>query len=233
MKLFEKYRHNQADDKEQAAMTELFIKHKYDQELRQKMTQRLAQQYGIKRDDNATTGRIRLLQFIRWGTSIAAAVLVGLAIWQVAQPQLSYQELTTEYLSVYTASNERRKGAEDISEQRTAAIDAYSARDFVRSAQLRQVVVDSEEAIEDDYFYLGLSYLYQTPPQAEAAITALQDGLALPASELAEEIRWYLSLAYLKADRLQEAQQQLQQIVDQKWWNAKKAKKLLKALPEQ
>lgn len=231
MKLFEKYRQNQADDQEQAAMTELFIKQKFDQDLRHKMTQRLAKDYGIKRETTTTSTKTRRLQLIRWGGSIAAAVLVGLAIWQVAQPQLSYQELTNNYLSVYTSSNERRKGAEDISEQRTLAIDAYSDRDFVRAAELRQIVVQSPEATEDDYFYLGLSYLYQEPPQVAAAINALQTGLALPARELTEEMQWYLSLAYLKAERISEARLLLNQIVENQQWNAKKAGRLLKVLP--
>lgn len=232
MRLFDKYRNNQTSEDEQSAMTEILIQNKFDEGLRQKMTQRLEQQYGIKRTPEASSARVRRLQLLRWGSSIAAAVLVGLAIWQVATPKLDYQALSAAYMTEYMATNERGKGLDNITEQRNSAIDAYMVKDFVLAAQLRETVTQSEQADAEDYLYLGLSYLYQTPPQTDKAITAFQSGLGYTDDKVREETQWYLSLSYLQAGQLQNARDLLETIVANKQWNRAKAKKLLKRIPQ-
>mgnify|MGYP001796381696 CR=1 FL=1 len=144
MKLFDKYYHNETNEEEQSAMTELLIQRKYDQELRQKMAQRLAQQYGIKRTPQVRATKVRRLQVIRWGASIAAAVLIGFAIWQFGSPQLGYQALTAEYLSEHMPETVRGKGWAEVLEQRDAAIQAYVTKDFASSAEHWELVSQSE-----------------------------------------------------------------------------------------
>lgn len=231
MKLFDKYQHSEANEEEQSIVTERLIQNKFNQELRQKMAQRLDQEYGIKRETGSA--RMRRLQLIRWGSGIAAAILVGLAIWQLSTPELDYQALTAEYLTEYVPTNERGKGLEDAFEQRAAAIDAYLVKDFERAAELRKLVTDSEYAEAEDFFYLGLSYLYQNPPQINAAVAALQEANRYTDSLVEEETQWFLSLAYLQAEQLHNARPLLQAIVTNRQWNAAKARKLLKRLPRQ
>lgn len=231
MKLFDKYRQDRTSEEEQAEMTELFIQKKFDQQLRSKMSARLEQDYGITRTAAGRTSAVRRQMIIRWASSIAAAILVGFAIWQIASPQANYQQLTDELLTAYVPSDEVRKGAGDFSEQRVQAINAYGRKEFAQSAQLRQVIVQAGAAVEEDFFYLGVSLLSQESPQPAAAVEALQQALAIPQGQLREEAEWYLSLAYLKSDRLSEARSLLTQIVNGNQWKAEPAARLLKTLP--
>lgn len=233
MKLFDKYYNSEANEEEQSAMTELLIQKKYDQELRQKMAARLAQQYGIKRTPKGGLARTRRLQLIRWGGSIAAAILIGFAIWQISSPQLDYQALTAEYLSEHMPETDRGKGWAEVLDQRNAAIQAYVTEDFVGAAELWKLVSEAEQAEAKDFFYLGLSYLFQKESQSEAAITALQQAMQFSDKSIQEESRWYLSLAYLQAEQPQNALPLLQEIVDRREWKHANARKLLKRLPQQ
>lgn len=235
MKIFNKYLNNTTSDQEQEAITELFIREKFNNELRQKMTQRLQANYGIARDQpGGKSTRLNRLQIIRWGSSIAAAILIGFAVWYVTAPTPSYQQLTNEYLAEHIPSNERRKGAAEISQLRAAAIDAYSKQDYVKSAELRKQVTEYPEARGEDFFYLGLSYLFQEKAQLAPAIEALRSAVEFPTGHYyQEESQWFLSLAYIKAERIEEARALLQSTVDQQLWNANKAQQLLEALPDQ
>ena len=72
MKIFNKYLNNTTSDQEQEAITELFIREKFNNDLRQKMTQRLQANYGIARNQpGAKSTRLNRLQIMRWGSSIA------------------------------------------------------------------------------------------------------------------------------------------------------------------
>lgn len=231
MKLFEKYWQSKANEEEKAAMTELFIQKKFDQELKAKMSQRLEHEFGVVRSTGFSTAGVRRRMVVRWVSSIAAAVLVGLAIWQIASPRLDYRDLTNDLLTAYIPSNEMRKGAGDFTQQRTEAIIAYGEQDFERSAQLRNLIAQAGAATEEDFFYLGVSYLSQDQIQVPPAIEALQKALEIPNGQLREEAQWYLSLAYLKADRIAEGRNLLQQIVSENAWNANSAARLLQVLP--
>ncbi|MEL6660370.1 MAG: hypothetical protein AAFY48_02890 [Bacteroidota bacterium] len=233
MKLFNKYYHNEANEEEQSAMTELLIQKKYDQALRQKMAARLANEYGIQRTPVVSNLRARRLQLIRWGGSIAAAVLLGLAIWQISSPQLDYQALTVAYLSEQMPETYRGKGWKEVLEQRDAAIQAYVTEDYATAAQLWALVTQAEEAEAKDFLYLGLSYLFQEEPQLETAITALQQALTYTNKDIEQVSRWYLSLAYLQAEQPENARPLLEEIIANEHWNIAKAKELLKRIPQQ
>ncbi len=233
MKLFDKYRQNSANEEEKAAMTELFIQQKYDKELKDKMKKRLERDHGITRNRSQQGTALRRKMVVRWVSSIAAAVLIGLAIWQVASPRLNYQNMADEMLTAYIPSNEMRKGAGDFSEERGEAIIAYNRQDFERSAQLRELIAKGGAATEEDFFYLGVSFLSQEQVQVAPAIEALQNALNIPQGQLRQEAQWYLSLAYLKADRIADARSLLERIVNENEWKASSAARLLEVLPSE
>lgn len=231
MKLFDKYRKGDTNEEELYAMTESLIKQKFDQELREKMSRRLAEEYGISR----TTAAVRTLRlnWVRWSAGVAAALLIGIVAWQVVgDSSPSYQALTNEYLAMHYPNNETRKGASDISEQRGQAIAAYNRKDFATSARLRALVTTSEEATTDDFFFLGLSYLYQETPQGAEAIEPLLQATKDPTEELQDEAKWYLALAYVAAGQFTEARALLEERIRAGVWKVAEAKALLDSLPK-
>jgi hypothetical protein len=230
MKLFDKYRLNQANEEEVSAMTEKLINNKFDQERRKAYADKLTKEYGISRSSSANTFRMTTT---RWIIGVAAVLLVGVVSWQLLISTGSYTTLTNEYLAIHYPNNETRKGATNLSELRAAAITAYNNKDYQQAAELRSQVVEQAEANEYDFFFLGLSYLYQQPAQTELAIRAFQQAINYPAKELLQESEWYLSLAYLKANQLDQARTLLQKRVKDNRWNAEKAARLLKALDQE
>lgn len=230
MKLFDKYRLNKANEDELNAMTELLIKDKLDREKRREYSERLLKEYGITR--SASTANIRLLN-IRRIVAVAAILLLGIIAWQMFAIDANYNQLTDEYLAVQYANNELRKGeVVDLGELRVKAITAYNNKAYQEAAQLRQQVAQTAEATEYDFFFLGLSYLYQQPAVSDKAIEAFRQAIAHPQKELLEESEWHLALSYLKAGQLNDAKQLLQQIVDNQSWQDDKAEQLLKALSQ-
>ena len=69
--------------------------------------------------------------------------------------------------------------------------------------------------------------------QVAPAIEALQNALNIPQGKLREEAQWYLSLAYLKAERVADARSLLERIVNENEWKASSATRLLEVLPSE
>ena len=120
----------------------------------------------------------------------------------------------------------------NLSAQRADAIQAYRVKDFKTSAAIRKTIVDSSEYTPEDQLYLGLSLLYQSPPQANDAIMVFETILADDDVKSDEEARWFLALAYLQADQVDAAKEVLQEIVDNNSWNAKNASEIITELEE-
>ena len=233
MKLFDKYRANNINEDELSTMTKQLIKQKFDRELRQKMGHRLQEEYGITRD-GAASGRIVRRKIFRWSLSVAAALLIGVVAWQVVGDVTpTYQSLTKEYLANHYPNNELRKGASEISEKRAEAILAYNKGDFETSARIREEIATMPQANTEDFFFLGISYLYQDPPKGEQAIGPLQTAVADPTGKglIQEETEWYLTLAYVAAGRFDAAREMLEKKIRNGGWNATKASDLLHSLP--
>jgi tetratricopeptide (TPR) repeat protein len=233
MSLFDKYRTNSTNEDELGAMTQQLVKQKFDHELRQKMTHRLREEYGITRDGESGV-RIVRMKVLRWSLSVAAALLIGIVAWQVVGDRSpSYQSLTKEYLAAHYPNNELRKGATEISEKRGAAIAAYNKGDFETSARLREEIARMPEANTEDFFFLGISYLYQDPPKGEQAIGPLEKAVSDPTGTglIQEETEWYLTLAYVEAGRFAAAREMLNKKIRNGGWNASKVRDLLHSLP--
>lgn len=235
MNLFDKYRANNINEDELSTMTQQLIKQKFDLELRQKMARRLEEEYGITRD-GAANRRIARMKILRWSLSVAAALLIGVVAWQVFDnTKPTYQSLTREYLAAHYPNNELRKGATEISELRGAAVAAYNQGDFEASARIREEIAMMPQANTEDFFFLGISYLYQDPPKGEQAIEPLQKAVADPTGTglIQEEAEWYLTLAYVEAGRFAAAREMLEKKIRNGGWNASKARDLLNSLPQE
>jgi hypothetical protein len=110
---------------------------------------------------------------------------------------------------------------EDI---RDKANTAYRSGDFATAAAYyKQVAVPSEA----DHFYHAMSLLQAG--QTENAIVLLSD-IARVSGSYHEQAAWYLALAYLKTNRIEEAKAMLARIREKNYFMAEKAEELLKKL---
>lgn len=230
MNLFEKYTQHQATPLEADQMTEQLVTDKFNQELRQQMGKRLAQEYGITR--NGARGQLRLLRWV-----VAAAAVIGLTVvgWQFLSgpptPQTTAIALAESYLDHHFADPRDRKGLVDFDELRAEAANAYNQRDFPAAISRYESLFRATEKQEIvDYLFLGISYLSVQPPQPQKAITALETISNNAQNEYPDETAWFLTIAYVLAGDMDKAKPLLKVRIEQGDWNQEKAAQLLQYL---
>jgi TolA-binding protein len=79
------------------------------------------------------------------------------------------------------------------------ALDAYRSDDFKGAADTLEEVTRKHAGYADPYFYLGVSRMFLG--EHEEAIRALERTRELGSAALAQDARWYLGLAHLRAGR--------------------------------
>jgi len=92
-----------------------------------------------------------------------------------------------------------------------AWVEAYQSGDYQQATVLLKNALQNGEDNAVLQYYAGLSHLYQQPRQPAQAITYLAQ---VKEGALAQQADWYLALAYLLENNVEEAQPLLQQIVD-------------------
>ncbi len=211
--------------------TDRLLQLQQDQIIRAKWAIELEEKYGVRRQqEQAPKSRLR---WLRYGASIAASLLLACLAWQWwPASATNYQQMADTYLSQPFEIKQTRKGAQEIERLRGQAMEAYNNKAYDRAVVFRNAIVSSGQATKEDHFYLGLSYLYQQPSLANDAAEQMEIALTFPERRYREEIHWFLALAYVKAERLEEARSSLQNIIDRKYWNADKAVELIENIPE-
>lgn len=229
MKILPTYTKRDISPEELEETSERFLQEMFNDELRRKWSQKLAQEQHLER--KGTSRKIRIL----WMAGIAASLLLGIVTWQfLSESVSSKKELVAMYLEDYVVNDETRKGGAGDELLRQESIEAYNREDFVQAAILRQQVVDRDSAVtKADLYYLGLSYLYQEPPQAQKAIPILEKSSQLPGRRFALEGQWYLALAYIVNNEDDKARPILEQLIDLQQWKAEEAAALLQLLDSQ
>jgi tetratricopeptide (TPR) repeat protein len=105
------------------------------------------------------------------------------------------------------------------------AVSAYRNGQFsVAVAAIESSMDIGSEKLDEKYFYLGLSYLYEDVPNYEKAINHLAKSKELNSSSLyAPKAHWFMALAYLKQGKVKEAKTMLQLVINENTTNWKKA----------
>lgn len=146
-------------------------------------------------------GQRRFLQMS--GIAAAVALMIGLAyafIFNTIDTQAVFDEYYSPYYNVLEGTE---RSVENVSGN--LAMRLYDQQ------QYEEAILVFEEAISQDpnnvhlLFYKALSHL--SIDQAEAAIAALKQVLNDPGNQLQEPARWYLGLAYLQNDDVEQAEE--------------------------
>lgn len=169
-----------------------------------------------------------------WSAKFAAAaaavillLILPLYFYTGSGDAENYQLLAEQYIAEDTfPSSDTRMGSEEEKMLWGEAKEAYQQKSYSEAAEkISQIAPKNQE----QWFYLGLSHLYQSPSNYSKVIETLQEARKLD-GRFKHEINWFLSLAYLKNEQLTEAKTELENIVKLNRWKIEEAKKLLKSL---
>lgn len=170
--------------------------------------------------------KTRIFRSPKWYLGLAAVILLLVVpLYFVMRPPL-HQRMFNDYFEAYPNVVTTR-GDEEASKQQ--AMEAYEAGEFANSipqfeAYLKVVPLDSEMV-----FFSGVAHLANN--QAEEAI-GLFSSVENKNFLFFIQVEWYLSLAYIKADRLTSARPLLESLTTYPNSYRDKAKELLASLPE-
>ena len=230
MEASEKYTQPHLSGKELEQASEHLLDALHDRQLRRNWQRQLADDYQVP----ARRSRTSIIRKLQPWLAVAASLVLVLSVWYwwPVTPK-DHTVLLSEHLTRTFPNSEGRKDEIIGDSLRAQAIAAYINGNFVAAAQLREQVVERDSAIiEEDIFYLGLSYLYQQPPKVQRAIPYFEQASEWPAGQFTAESRWFLALAYLQNEQIPAARQILENIVATGLWPGQPARDLLEQLPD-
>ncbi|MCF8235567.1 MAG: hypothetical protein K9G67_14815 [Bacteroidales bacterium] len=173
-------------------------------------------------------GLIRFSLVFKYAAAAAFVVLIGLGIYLLQKDRSrTNQELFNKYFSSYTSIIENRD-AENRSLLLTKGMTAYSKGEFQESIHLFEQLIGHPAYSTPAAFYTGLSYLELR--KADQAVKYLKMTTSYD-SIFKLEAQWYLSLAYLLANKKEQAAELLVSIEsDPDHYYREKAQKLLRQI---
>jgi len=228
MQQLSKYFNSELSETEQEEITKRLLENHFDDQSKARWRKILETEYKVSATQKNKAIKTNL--FVKIGmiaASVAFVFLIGNFFFDSSNQHKSKAN-TAELLKGYLAEKYdplslKKSPRED--DLRTKAINAYVLGDYEKAINyFDQISMEGE-----DYVFKGLSYLYTHQP--ERAIPSLQKAIDLVpfgGFRVSEEIRWQLSLAYLKNEQDEKAIVELKRIANNKFGKRQKdAEKLL------
>ena len=212
-------------------ISERLITEKLDRDKRKEWEEKLKSEYAVEKAPTRKFPFGRRSGFFL--LSIAASLLILLTVFVLIPTNPLPQYLQTvnqqiEQLAIMSDQSVLRKGPQEVQALRMEATLAYADKKYEKSISHWELVLASDSATGMDHFYLGLCYLQKTSPAPSKTVESLLASRAMNGPE--EEIKWVLSLAYVKAGELEKAAQELAIIVQGQSYKAVEAANLLELL---
>lgn len=224
------YKDGKASKEELEEFTNAFMRAKHDYDRKNRWQSMLQLQHDFRRDKIDTEVKPIRRSILMWAAS-AAAVVIAFVLWMLAPDTtaVTYEQLADNYLAEeFYENQEDSRGEQDVEQLNLQAIFAYNQKDFETAIGLYENIVQSGQANDRHYFFLGLSYLYLD--RYDEAITNLQQVPAVNSdSKFIKEYRWFLALAYLKNKQVPEGRTLLISIQPNDW-KYREAQLLLEAI---
>ncbi len=172
---------------------------------RGKLKQRLKEEDQAKRP---AQGKSASIDKRRWWAMVASLALIAVSGYLLFFSDPSSQELFDEHYKPYY--NVLSSG------ERSGEITEMDAMSLYERGRYQEAIIAFHEEIKDPssqtalVFYLGLSYLATDQPLK--AIEKIEKVISGPATVLQEPAQWYLGLAYLKAEDIENAKRLFNEI---------------------
>lgn len=170
-----------------------------------------------KLDKEAPPKRTKVISLKQIGLLAAAAIALLLVATVFLTPsQLSGNELYAAYYEPYPVSIERGEaveGGEDELLQR--AIEQYSLKNYPTAEKyLQQIITAKYKLIQPNKINMLLGNVMLIQGNTEAAIDHFKQILTTAPNQYTQDAKWFLAMAYLKANQEELALQQLTEIAN-------------------
>lgn len=239
MDFLKKFKAGLSTDKDADDLTRKVIRQSVESEQWLRWQEKLSKQYNINRNENPKTLLPKAQPINRWFLGIAAgvAILIISIVALKTSPPANVNQLASEYLAANQFPHpleHRSKGSEEaLSQLRNQAASAYIKRDYPSAIALgEKIVQQSPQVTTDDYFFLGLSYLYDNTDNRAVEYLRKAQLASQNSNRFKQEIDWYLALALIKDHQYEAAQSALDHIIENNQWRTKEAKALRKAIDQ-
>lgn len=230
MKQMDKYLSGELSQTENEQHTAQLLQEKFDRETRQKWERMLAEEHQLSRQPKPW--RRHLYKYLAVAASLAFLLVLG---------QLFYQNSTASPIELADSYLENSKmeefggvlragAAEDIPALRKDANTAYAQDKYKEAVSYAQQIIATGNAKPQDFLLLGLSHLYLNDATTSIDIFKKGQESSQVAKKYVNEMNWFLSLSYLKAQQPEMARPILENIVQHQKWNHETAQKMLKEL---
>lgn len=222
MKL-EDYKKGSLPEEALQAITVELMKANLDKKYVKRWSKLLEEEHDFTRQAKPITKKRNL-----WVVTSLVAASIALCIGLFFYLKPTTEQLLAQHLSEPFATHEVRKGVSETEELRQQARTAYTKSDFEATINYYNQIAEARTT--EDYFFLGLSQLYED--QLNDAIISLQSAAIQSQGkrDYQEEIDWFLALAYLKSGEKTAAKELLHRAIDEEYWIIKDAAKLLKSM---
>lgn len=169
--------------------------------------------------------------FVPWRVAAVVALLVSAsAIFFFSWDSQTADEIVIGELSIiYPAPDTFRGEGQALEEFWGRASTLYAAKQY-RTAIGGLIKIDRMDGESpDSWFYIGLCYLYSTPPKTSEASKYLVK-VAETQHRLADRARWFLALSYYLEGKIEPAKERLREIEDNGGYKSDEANQLLNKL---
>jgi len=231
MKQLYRYRNEELNEKELDDFTRKIIQDKFRKEKKNKWAQQLEKDHGVVRSEKKTLTKDRNF-FGKYFLRIAASILfitIAFFVFQENSSSLNAVQFADNYLKENKFVNAiATKGSSDIPVLELKMAEAYNKGNFSEAIEIGEELMELNSARSNNYFFLGLSYLYNKDLQnAQNYLSHFKQN---DKTDFAQESRWFLALTYTKLKDWENAKLELQYIIDHQTWKFKEAEKLLESL---
>ena len=172
------------------------------------------------------TSRRRTLYYI---TAIAAALLIAVFAIILSINTNNLDQQLNDHIAQHHHAPTTTMGTPNSNERWELAIVAYQQAEYEGAATQISAIIDDGTTTPELYFYLGLCQLYQHEANYEAAVDNFNRVLAT-SNAFQEETKWFISLAYLKLQQLEDARRHLEQLANAQGWKSIEARQLLESV---
>ena len=197
-----------------------------DEQLRDRWSQQLAQEYGVKREvaPPAIVSRRIWTRVV----AIAAGIAILIALLPLFHAEHSLEEQILNLVQEQPISHpgvEKGITTDEDVQMRAKAIRSYNTRQYSDAARHFGMISDQKA---EDVFYQATAYLYAE--SYNAAIKRYRDLQMEGSDQFRQETNWYLSLALILDGQKEEAKKILQTIHCDEW-HYEDAREVLNNLP--
>ena len=166
---------------------------------------------------------------VYWGGSLVATILIAAVLYfSLSESNVSHEKLFNQYYKPFESNMTFRSADNNLNSSLSKAMQLYENKNFADALVLFEEILQSDPDRVGLNLYSGISRMELH--EYEKAGTSFDKVINDQFNLYIEQAEWYLSLCYIITNQNDKAVQLLDKIVDNKSYNYKAAKRILKKL---